>query len=151
MNYNENPKDYFAPMHSAEHLLNGTMDKMFNKGRAFSAHIEKKKSKCDYRFDRDLSDEEKNVIEKKINQLIEENLPITESFMNRDEASQYFSLERLPEEAGDSLRVISIGDYDKCLCSGPHVSSTGEIGGFKFVSSNYENGVLRVRFKIGKS
>ncbi|MBX3006624.1 MAG: hypothetical protein KF816_01225 [Melioribacteraceae bacterium] len=151
MNYNENPKDYYAPMHSAEHLLNGTMDKMFNKGRAFSAHIEKKKSKCDYRFDRDLSEKEKDIIEKKINQLITENLPITESFMNREEASKYFSLERLPEEAGDSLRVISIGDYDKCLCSGPHVSSTGEIGGFKFVSSNYENGVLRVRFKIGKS
>lgn len=151
MNYNENPKNYYAPMHSAEHLLNGTMDKMFNKGRAFSAHIEKKKSKCDYRFDRDLSEKEKDIIEKKINQLITENLPITESFMNREEASKYFSLERLPEEAGDSLRVISIGDYDKCLCSGPHVSSTGEIGGFKFVSSNYENGVLRVRFKIGKS
>jgi alanyl-tRNA synthetase len=151
MDYNENPKDYYAPMHSAEHLLNGTMDKMFKKGRAFSAHIEKKKSKCDYRFDRDLTDEEKKVIEEKINFLISENLPITESFMNREEASQYFSLERLPEEAGNSLRVISIGDYDKCLCSGPHVGSTGEIGGFKFVSSNYENGILRVRFKIGKS
>jgi alanyl-tRNA synthetase len=151
MDYNENPKDYYAPMHSAEHLLNGTMDKMFKKGRAFSAHIEKKKSKCDYRFDRDLTDEEKKVIEEKINFLISENLSITESFMNREEASQYFSLERLPEEAGDRLRVISIGDYDKCLCSGPHVGFTGEIGGFKFVSSNYENGVLRVRFKIGKS
>lgn len=35
-------------MHTAEHLLNQTMVRLFNKGRAFSSHIEKKKSKCDY-------------------------------------------------------------------------------------------------------
>jgi misacylated tRNA(Ala) deacylase len=148
MDYNENPKEYYAPMHSAEHLLNGTMDKMFKRGRAFCAHIEKKKSKCDYKFDRDLTEEEKNNIEVIINQLIEKDLPVNESFIGRQEAADFFSLERLPDEAGDTLRVISIGDYDKCLCSGPHVKSTKEIGGFKFVSSNFENGILRLRFKI---
>mgnify|MGYP005853365535 FL=1 len=111
MEYNENPKSYYAPMHSAEHLLNGTMDQMFKRGRAFSAHIEKKKSKCDYHFDRNLTPGEIKKIEEIVNEKIALNLSVTESFVSRDEAQNYFTLGRLPEEAGDNLRVISIGDY----------------------------------------
>jgi len=152
MEYNENPKNYFAPMHTTEHLLNGTMDKMFKKGRAFSAHIEKKKSKCDYHFDRNLTDEEIDTIEEKVNSLINADLPVIESFMKRDEAEKFFNLQRLPDEAGDNLRVISIGDYDKCLCSGEHVKSTKEIKGvFKIISTSFENNILRIRFKLNNN
>ncbi|MCL6098836.1 MAG: hypothetical protein M1391_09710 [Bacteroidetes bacterium] len=150
MDYNENPKEYYPPMHTAEHLLNGTMDQMFKRGRSFSAHIEKKKSKCDYHFDRDLTQEEIKKIEDKINAVINSDLQVKEEFMKRDDAAKYFSLQRLPEEAGETLRVISIGDYDKCLCSGPHVKSTKEIGGFRIISTGFENDVLRVRFKINE-
>jgi alanyl-tRNA synthetase len=149
MDYNENPKSYYPPMHTAEHILNGTMDQMFKRGRAFSAHIEKKKSKCDYHFNKDLTAEEIKIIEEKVNSVIKSNLPVKENFMSREEAAEIFNLDRLPDEAGSNLRVISIGDYDKCLCSGPHVNSTKEIGGsFKIISTNYENGILRIRFKI---
>ena len=150
MEYNENPKSYYPPMHTAEHLLNGTMDQMFKRGRCFSAHVEKKKSKCDYHFDRNLSPEEIKKIEEIVNEKIEFDLPVIESFMSRDEAQKYFNLNRLPDEAGETLRVISIGDYDKCLCSGPHVNSTKEIGGFKIISTDFNNGVLRIRFKINE-
>ena len=148
MNYNENPKEYYPPMHTAEHLLNGTMDKMFGRGRSFSAHIEKKKSKCDYHFDRDLTQQEIQSIEEKVNYIISQDLPVMEEFIGKEEASKIFNLSRLPEEAGDTLRLIRIGDYDKCLCSGTHLSSTKEIGGFKIISTHFENGILRIRFKI---
>ncbi len=151
MEYNENPKSYYAPMHTAEHILNGTINKMLGCGRAFSAHIEKKKSKCDYHFDRNLTDEEIKKIEEKVNSVISADLKVTEHFITREESAAQFNLSRLPEEAGDTLRVIKIGDYDKCLCSGPHVESTNLIGGFKIVSSSFENGILRVRFKINES
>ncbi|MHB8906335.1 MAG: alanyl-tRNA editing protein [Melioribacteraceae bacterium] len=150
MEYNENPKDYYPPMHTAEHLLNGTMDKMFGRGRSFSAHIEKKKSKCDYHFDRNLTEQEIQSIEEKINSVISEDLPVREEFMKREDAEKIFNLSRLPEEAGETLRVINIGDYDKCLCSGTHLASTKSIGGFKIISTNFENGVLRIRFKIAE-
>ena len=150
MEYNENPKSYYPPMHTAEHLLNVTMDQMFKRGRCFSAQVEKKKSKCDYHFDRNLSPEEIKKIEEIVNEKIEFDLPVIESFMSRDEAQKYFNLNRLPDEAGETLRVISIGDYDKCLCSGPHVNSTKEIGGFKIISTDFNNGVLRIRFKINE-
>ncbi|GMU94863.1 MULTISPECIES: hypothetical protein [Ignavibacterium] len=148
MNEVKSNKDYDPRMHSAEHILNQTMVRMFNRGRSFSNHIEKKKSKCDYHFDRNLTEEEVGTINKKVNEIIQKNLPVYEEFMNRAEAEKYFQLSRLPEEAGDTIRIIRIGDYDACPCSGVHVKSTKEIGKFQIISTGYENGVLRIRFKL---
>lgn len=151
MEYNENPKSYDPRMHSVEHILNGTMNKLFKCGRAFSAHIEKKKSKCDYHFNRNLSPEEIIDIENRVNTVIKSEMPIYEEFINREEAESKFNLSRLPEEAGEIIRIIRIGDYDACPCSGPHLNSTKEINGtFKIVSTSFENEVLRVRFKVNQ-
>ena len=146
--YNKNPKAYNPPMHSAEHILDQTMVRMFDCGRAFSAHIEKKKSKCDYRFGRNLTPEEILQVEKKVNEVIQSNAPVIEAFLTRSEAGRRFNLTRLPEESGDSIRVITIGDYDACPCSGIHVPSTKEIGILKIISTDWHEGVLRVRFKL---
>ena len=143
-------KEYDPRMHSAEHILNQTMVRMFNRGRSFSAHIEKKKSKCDYHFNRELTQAELSDIEKKVNDVIRQNLPVTETFLPRDEALKSFSLEKLPDQAGDNIRIIKIGDYDSCPCIGKHVSSTKEIGGFRIISSSFENGVLRLRFRLNE-
>ena len=143
-------KEYDPRMHSAEHILNQTMVRMFNRGRSFSAHIEKKKSKCDYHFDRELTQTELSDIEKKVNDVIHQNLPVTETFLPREEALKSFSLEKLPDQAGDNIRIIKIGDYDLCPCIGKHVSSTKEIGGFRIISSSFENGVLRLRFRLNE-
>lgn len=140
-------KDYNPQMHSAEHILNQTMVRMFQCGRSFSAHIEKKKSKCDYRFTRNLTEDETKTIEAKVNEIINLDLPVTEEFLSREEAQRDFNLERLPEDAGDKVRIVRIGDYDACPCIGPHVSRTNEIGGFKIISTDFNDGILRVRFK----
>jgi misacylated tRNA(Ala) deacylase len=144
-------KEYADPrMHSAEHILNQTMVRMFKCGRCFRAHIEKKKSKCDYHFDRPLTAEEIIDIESKVNQVIGSDLPVREEFLSREEAQDQYNLERLPEETENRIRVIKVGDYDACPCIGPHVRSTKEIGGFRILSSGFEDGVLRIRFKLGE-
>jgi misacylated tRNA(Ala) deacylase len=137
-------------MHSAEHILNQTMIRMFRSGRCFSAHIEKKKSKCDYRFDRPLTQEETGRLEDGVNRIIRSDLPVHETFMTREESQKRFNLERLPDEAGASIRIVTIGDYDACPCIGPHVRSTGEIGLFRIVSISFEEDVLRIRFKLSR-
>jgi Ser-tRNA(Ala) deacylase AlaX len=59
-------KEYADPrMHSAEHILNQTMVRMFKCERLLQAHIEKKKSKCDYHFDRALTEKRDQDIESK--------------------------------------------------------------------------------------
>jgi len=145
-----NRKEYDPRMHSAEHILNQTMVRIFNCGRAFSAHIEKKKSKCDYHFERNLSAEEIVQIENKVNEVIKSDLPIKEMILSREEAGNIVSLARLPEDAGDKVRIIAIGDYDMCPCSGVHALTTSEIGEFKIISTDCANGILRIRFKINQ-
>jgi misacylated tRNA(Ala) deacylase len=141
-------KSYDPRMHSAEHILNQTMVRMFNSGRSFSAHIEKKKSKCDYHFNRNLTADEIASVEKKVNEIILADMRVSEEYYTREEAQNFISLEKLPGDAGDKIRIIKIGDYDTCPCRGEHIKSTAEIGGFKIISSDFIEGVLRVRFKL---
>ncbi len=146
----EMKKKYDPGMHTAEHILNQTMIRMFNCGRCFSAHIERKKSKCDYHFDRVLTEVEISEIEGRVNAVIEADMPVREEFIKNDLAAQAYDLKRLPKGTGDEIRIVKIGDYDACPCIGPHVSSTGEVGRFRIVSTNFENSILRIRFKLLK-
>jgi Ser-tRNA(Ala) deacylase AlaX len=135
-------------MHSAEHILNQTMVRVFDCGRCISAHIEKKKSKCDYQFDRDLSQEEVRDIEKRVNEIIQANLPLTEVWLSKDKAARRFKLDRVPDDVGQTIRIVKVGNYDACPCIGPHVGSTMEIGRFRITTTSHEDGVLRIRFKL---
>ena len=144
----ENPKDYNAPMHTAEHILNQTMDRMFGCGRSFSSHIERKKSKCDYKIERALTETEIGHVQQKVNDIIKSNSSITEEYISKTEAAKSFNLSKLPDEAGDTLRIVKVGEYDSCPCSGVHVKNTSEIGSFSISSASFENGVVRLRFKI---
>ncbi len=141
-------KEYDRRMHSAEHILNRTMDRMFGCGRCITAHIETKKSKCDYRLGRPLTDEEMRDVERQVNEIIQADMDVMEEYITRDEAGRHYNLARVPGDAGDTIRIVKIGDYDACPCIGPHVASTGEIGEFTITSVGFENGVLRIRYKL---
>lgn len=142
-------KRYDPRMHTAEHILNQTMVRMFDCGRCFSAHIEKKKSKCDYRFHRPLTERERVEVAAAVNAVIEGDLPVCEESLSRREAARSFDLDRLPDAAGDPLRVVRVGDYDACPCIGDHVRRTGEIGVFRITSTDFREGVLRIRYRLG--
>lgn len=143
-----NQKNYDPFMHSAEHILNGVMVKKFGKGRSFSQHIERKKSKCDYNgFDRNLTEEELREIEKEVNQIVDMDLPVNEEFLTLSEAKEKYNLEKLPDDIDEEIRIVKIGEFDACPCIGPHVNSTKEIGQVKIISSGFDNDILRIRFK----
>lgn len=146
---NEHNKQEFPPMHTAEHLLNGVMARRYGHGRAFSAHIERKKSKLDYNLPKALTPEELNSLEDYINGIVKEDVEVTEEYISQSEAMDRFDMSRLPEGASETLRVVHIGNYDQCLCAGTHVKHTGEIGAFRITSSRYANGVQRIVFKLG--
>jgi misacylated tRNA(Ala) deacylase len=138
-------------MHTAEHILNQTMVRMFNSGRCFSAHIEKKKSKCDYHFDRILTESELISLEDEINKIISRDLPVSEGFLDKAGAQAIYDkycMGTLPDNNGQDYRIIYVGDYDAIPCYGPHISSTGALGSFKIVSANQAEKVLRIRYKL---
>ncbi len=135
-------------MHSAEHILNQVMVKKFSCGRCFSAHVNKKKSKCDYNnFDRALTDDEVKEVETAVNKAISANLSVTEEMVSFEEANQNFNLTRLPD-GFETVRIVNIGDYDSCPCIGEHVDNTAEIGEFHILSQDFNDGVLRIRYKL---
>jgi misacylated tRNA(Ala) deacylase len=144
-------KQIDSKMHSAEHILNQTMVRMFGCARSFNAHIEKRKSKCDYHFDRTLTEAEVREIERRVNEIIKADISITEEYITKDEAEKDYILDRLPEDVGDRIRIVRIGSYDACPCIGPHVDTTNQIGGFRITSASFENEVLRIRYKLDES
>ena len=139
---NTHNKQEFPPMHTCEHIVNRTMINLFGCGRAVSAHIEKNA------IPQPLSDEDIAKIEETVNSVIAQNLDVTTEFITQKEAANRFDLKRLPENASDTVRIVKVGDYDECLCIGLHVNNTSEIGTFKIISHDYNDGILRIRFKL---
>jgi len=145
---NAHNKEEYPPMHTAEHILNGTMVRMFGCPRSRNAHIERKKSKCDYELDASPTDEQVAQLEAAVNEVIGRDLDVTIEFMPREQAAAIVDLSKLPEDASPTLRIVRVGDYDACACIGAHVANTSEIGTFRIISHDFENGRWRVRWKV---
>lgn len=148
MEINEPKKLYNEPMHTCEHILNQTMVRMFGCERSKNAHIERKKSKCDYFLPEMPTDTKIEELINRINEVIAQNLPVTIEYMAKDEAKDIVDLTKLPEGASDTLRIVRVGDYDACACIGQHVENTSELGKFHIISHDYEDGRWRIRFKL---
>ena len=145
---NAHNKQEYPPMHTTEHILNQTMVRMFGCPRSRNAHIERKKSKCDYLLPAEPTAEQVAEIERRVNEVLEAGLPVTVEFMPRDAAAAIVDLSKLPDDASETLRIVRVGDYDACACIGAHVSNTSEIGHFKMLTYDYQDGRLRLRFKL---
>ena len=147
---NAHNKEEFPPAHTAEHLLNQTMVRMFGCERSRNAHIERKKSKISYILDHKPDRKEEKEIEKRMNELIEEDLPVTYEFVDRNHIPEGVKIDRLPEDASETLRLVRIGDYDICPCIGKHGRSTRQIGKFVLLGTNWdeEKHSFRIRFKV---
>lgn len=159
---NAHNKEEFPPAHTAEHLLNQLMQRMFGCERSDNAHVERKKSKISYILDHKPDRREERDIEQGMNTLIESDMPVTYEFVTRAELEgmvmsaaegspdSRLSLDRLPEDASETIRLVRIGDYDVCPCIGKHVRSTSQIGRFEVLGTNWDEMKkgFRVRFKV---
>ena len=148
---NDHNKKEYPPMHTAEHILNQTMVRMFGCKRSRNTHIERKKSKCDYHLEQELTGTQVQEIEDRVNEVIKKNLSVTEDFVHIKDAKDLVDLSKLPDNVSEMLRIIRVGDYDVCACIGEHVDNTSEIGEFKITTHNFDNGRWRVRFKLNET
>ena len=83
-----------------------------------------------------------------MNQLIAQDLPVTYEYVNRQSIPEGVTLDKLPQDASETIRIVRIGDFDICPCIGQHVSSTGEIGSFHITSTSYKDQSFRIVFKV---
>ena len=148
--FNTHNKEEFPPAHTAEHLLNQVMIRMFGTERSSNAHIERKKSQMTFILDHKPDRKEEKAIEAEMNRLITEDLPVTYEMVDRNNIPDGVSVDKLPEDASEMLRLVRIGDFDVCLCIGKHVRSIAQIGRFEMLGTNWdeEKHAFRVRFKV---
>mgnify|MGYP006378556631 FL=1 len=147
---NEHNKEEFPPAHTAEHLLNQVMIRIFGCKRSYNAHVERKKSKMSFYLANKPSRHDEKLIEVTMNNMIAEDLPVTYEYVERNSLPDDVSIDRLPDDASDTIRLVRIGNYDVCPCIGKHVRSTSQIGRFELLGTNWdeEKRSFRVRFKV---
>ncbi len=145
---NAHNKEEYPPMHTCEHILNATMVRMFGCPRSRNAHIERKKSKCDYLLDAAPTPEQIDEIVRTVNEVIGRNLEVNVSFLTHEEAAKVVDLSKLPSNASEMLRIVRVGDYDACACAGAHVGNTSEIGRFEILSHDFDGSRWRVRWRV---
>lgn len=147
---NEHNKEEFPPAHTAEHLLNQVMVQMFGCERSRNAHIERKKSKVSYILERKPDRKQEKAIETRMNELIAEDLPVTYEYVDRNHIPADVKLDRLPDDASETIRLVRIGHFDVCPCIGKHVRSTSQIGRFELLGTNWDESThsFRIRFKV---
>lgn len=147
---NSHNKQEYPPMHTTEHIVNRAMVNLFNCKRAFSAHIERKKSKLDFHLPNCPTPQQMEELTDLVNSVIKQNLPVSVEFISQQDAAERFDLSRLPDDASQTVRIVRVGDFDECLCIGAHVENTSEIGSFVLLNYdwNEEKKSLRIRFKL---
>ena len=87
-------------------------------------------------------------MEARVNEVIAADLPVTMEFANQNDVAERFDLERLPEDASSTVRIVHVGDYDECLCAGKHVDHTAQIGHLRISSTRFQEGTLRLVFRL---
>ncbi len=120
-------------LHTATHLLHTALRQVLgNHIRQEGSNITSKRLRFDFAHPHKLTDQQIQTIESQINHAIKQDLPVTKTIEDRDQALKSGALAFFKETYPDQVSVYTIGDskhpYSKEFCGGPHVSSTGQIG-----------------------
>lgn len=121
-------------LHTTTHLLHQALrDVLGSHVQQVGSNITPERLRFDFTHPEKLTERQMKKVEKIVNEKIKENLPVKMKMMTFAEAKKKGALAFFGERYGQKVKVYSIGDYSQEVCGGPHVSSTGEIGGVKIV------------------
>jgi alanyl-tRNA synthetase len=138
-------------LHTATHLLHAALRKVFGEHVSQKgSNITTERLRFDFSHPEKLTDEQIKEVEKLVNDVVDEDLPVSYKLMSLGEAEKEGALHFFGERYGKEVKVYTIGEPDKEwiskeVCGGPHVAHTGEVGRVRIIKQEkVGSGILRI-------
>ncbi|MCQ2495097.1 MAG: alanine--tRNA ligase [Lachnospiraceae bacterium] len=137
--------------HSATHLLQAALQKVLGSDvHQQGSYQDTERTRFDFSYGKAMTAEEIAKVESIVNEYIAMAEDVVTNVMTIDEAKSTGAMALFGEKYGDTVRVVSMGDFSKELCGGTHVKNTGDIANFKILSeSGVAAGVRRIEAITG--
>ena len=138
-------------MHTATHLLHAALHKVLGPtANQKGSNITAERLRFDFTWPEPMTAEQKDAVEKLVNEWIEAGIEVTKKTTTVEEAKAEGAMALFGAKYGDEVSLYSIGDVSKEICCGPHVANTKELGSFKIKKEQSSSaGVRRIKAVIG--
>ena len=144
-------RDAIRRNHSSAHLLQAALRAVLGDHISQAgSYVDEHRMRFDFTHNRALTPEQIERVEAMVNAEIGKSLPVDTEVMTIEQAKQSGAIALFDEKYGDSVRVVSMGDFSKEFCGGTHVANTSEVGSFRIISeSAVAAGVRRIEAATG--
>ena len=138
-------------MHTATHLLHAALHQVLGPtANQKGSNITAERLRFDFTWPEPLTSEQKDAVEKLVNEWIEKGIEVSKKTTTVEEAKAEGAMALFGAKYGDEVTLYSIGDVSKEICCGPHVDNTKELGSFKIKKEQSSSaGVRRIKAVIG--
>jgi alanyl-tRNA synthetase len=146
-------RQQIAIHHTATHMLHAALREVLGLHvKQAGSRVGPEKLRFDFTHYSAVSPEDLEKVEHTVNEKVRANLPVDRRTESYEEAVQSGAIAIFEEKYGDTVRVVSMGDFSRELCGGTHLRASGEIGIFKIISeSSSSSGIRRIEALAGEA